>query len=257
MLLRSMGRFSCGIQIGFRYGFDSGNMLDYVYENTPRGLFLVGRLIDRAYLNGPGWTGIRLRKIHLKHILKEIIEANKKNHKETVVMDLAGGPGRYLLETIQENPNSSLTVICRDMSEEALSRGRELAGKLGIQRIIYERADAFNPKDLKRASPKPNVIVVSGLYELFTDNNIIRKSMRDISDVLSLGDYFVFTNQPYHPQLELIARILPNRIGEPWVMKLRSDEEVKGWASEAGFQTIKTLVDHEGIFSVNLAQKIR
>lgn len=141
------------------------------------------------------------------------------------------------------------------MDEEGLKQGRELADGLKLKGIKYEKADAFSLSDLKAAAPKPNIIIVSGLYELFSDNEAIKKSMKDIFSVLEKGDYFIFTNQPYHPQLELIARILPNRLGKPWVMRLRPDELAREWAIEAGFEYSKTLIDESGIFSVNVAKK--
>ncbi|MFA5008885.1 MAG: class I SAM-dependent methyltransferase family protein [Candidatus Omnitrophota bacterium] len=253
--LNTVGRLSNGIRIGFRYGFDSGTMLDYVYENNPQGLFFVGKLIDKNYLNGPGWTGIRQRKAHLKTILREVIENNHKINKATVIMDVASGPGRYLIEIKQEYYRFDLQIICRDMDEEGLDLGRKLCRQISVSGIKYEKADAVSPEALKSASPKPNVIVVSGLYELFTNDEIIKKTMNNIAGVLNPGDYFIFTNQPYHPQLELIARTLPNRLKEFWVMRLRPDNEVKSWAAACGFKHIKTLLDGYGIFSVHLFQK--
>jgi hypothetical protein len=253
--LNTVGRLSCGIRTGFKYGFDSGTMLDYVYTNNPQGLFFIGKLIDKAFLNGPGWAGIRQRKIHLKGILREVIESNRKINKPIVIMDVASGPCRYLIETMQEHQKYDLKIICRDMDEEGLNLGRRLCSQLGVSGIKYEKADAFSPEILKSANPTPNVIIVSGLYELFTNDEIIKKSMANIATALKSGDYFIFTNQPYHPQLELIARTLPNRLKEYWVMRLRSDNEVKSWAQKAGFTHIKTLLDTYSIFSVHLFQK--
>src|SRR5207253_10286142 len=57
------GFFSSGIKLGWRSGFDSGRTLDYVYENRPRGRMLIGRFIDKVYLESIGWRGIRQGKI--------------------------------------------------------------------------------------------------------------------------------------------------------------------------------------------------
>lgn len=255
VFLNTLGRLSCGVRIGFYNGFDSGQMLDYVYKNKPQGTSFIGKLIDKTYLNSPGWTGIRQRKVHLKKILQEIIDEHQEIGEQTVIMDLASGPGQYLIEVVQENPEAHLQVICRDLNEAGLEEGRKKARELNLTKIRYEKADAFSRKDLQSASPQPNVIVVSGLYELFTDNGTIQQSMRNISKVLNKDDYFVFTNQPCHPQLEMIARVLPNRLGEPWVMKLRSDETVKQWAFEASFQFVRQLIDQWGIFSVICMKK--
>src|SRR5205807_6365235 len=61
-LLKGPGRLSRGIALGWRHGFDSGLMLDHVYEDRARGVTPLGRALDRAYLNAIGWRGIRARR---------------------------------------------------------------------------------------------------------------------------------------------------------------------------------------------------
>jgi ubiquinone/menaquinone biosynthesis C-methylase UbiE len=255
MLLNTVGQLSDGIALGLKNGFDSGVMLDYVYENHARGKAIVGQWMDQMYLNTPGWRGIRQRKVHLKSILKEVIEIKAKDHQETIVMDIAAGPGQYLIETIQENPNAKLHILCRDLNKNGLAMGQKKAKGLQLSNITYEQADAFNVQDLKYAKPKPNAVIVSGLYELFTDDEIIKKSIRNIASILKKGDHYIVTNQPFHPQLEMIARVLPNRLGKPWVMRLRSDTQIRLWAEDNGFHCLKTLVDSDGIFSVFLFER--
>ena len=53
--LKAISPLSRGIALGWRHGFDSGESLDYVYTNRPNSL------VDRIYLNSPGWRGIRQR----------------------------------------------------------------------------------------------------------------------------------------------------------------------------------------------------
>ncbi|KPC70949.1 hypothetical protein ADL35_36655, partial [Streptomyces sp. NRRL WC-3753] len=68
-VLRTVGRASRGIRIGYRFGFDSGVMLDHVYENRARGVLGVGRLIDRVFLDAVGWRAIRARRELLSRVL--------------------------------------------------------------------------------------------------------------------------------------------------------------------------------------------
>src|SRR4029453_18983102 len=56
--LKVAGRLSRGIEIGWRFGFDSGLSLDYVYKNEAHGWSALGRGIDKSYLNSIGWRGI-------------------------------------------------------------------------------------------------------------------------------------------------------------------------------------------------------
>src|SRR6185369_9246063 len=97
LLLKTLGRMSEGIRLGWTTGFDSGSSLDYVYENRPRGISFLGRSIDRAYLDSVGWKGIRQRKRNLQAVLERAIEEIARVRRPVHVVDVAAGPGRYLL----------------------------------------------------------------------------------------------------------------------------------------------------------------
>lgn len=249
------GRLSEGMRVGYQYGFDSGEMLDYVYRNEAHGVWGIGWLLDRIHLDTIGWRGIRQRKIHLQTLLREAIGRQQAPGKSIHIVDVAAGPGRYLLEVVQELGQDGLQVTLRDWDEAGLAQGRILAQVMGLNVVRYERGDAFDPNDLARVTPRPQIVIVSGLYELFPDNALISRSLGGIYALLDVGGLLIYTNQPTHPQLELIARCLPNREGKPWVMRLRAQEEMDCLVAEAGFQREKTLIDRWGIFTVSVASK--
>lgn len=255
-LMRTIGgRLSEGMRIGYQYGFDSGEMLDYVYRNEARGAWGIGRLLDRIHLNAIGWQGIRQRKVHLQALLREAIDRQQAPGRSIHIVDVAAGPGRYLLEVVRQLAQNALQVTLRDWDEAGLAQGRELAQAMGLKVVRYERGDAFDPNDLAHITPHPHIVIVSGLYELFPDNALISRSLGGIYTLLESGGRLIYTNQPTHPQLELIARCLPNREGKPWVMRLRSQEEMDRLVASAGFQHEKTLIDRWGIFTVSIASK--
>jgi hypothetical protein len=69
--------------------------------------------------------------------------------------------------------------------------------------------------------------------------------------------YLIYTNQPWHPQLELIARALTShRAGAAWVMRRRTQAEMDQLAEHAGFRKIAQLIDEWGIFTVSLAVRV-
>ena len=100
LFLNTAGRLSQGIRIGLATGFDSGAMLDYVYTNEANGFTPVGRLIDRVYLNSPGWHGIRERRRNLQRTLSDVVEVVHETGKDPHILDIATGHGRYVLDTI-------------------------------------------------------------------------------------------------------------------------------------------------------------
>ena len=98
--LKMAGRLSRGVDLGWRSGFDSGLSLDYVYKNEPGGSIGLGRFIDKSYLNSIGWRGIRQRKANLEAALHEVIgEVHGEGHAVRI-LDIASGPGRYVIETM-------------------------------------------------------------------------------------------------------------------------------------------------------------
>lgn len=252
---RLVAPLSEGMTIGYRFGFDSGPMLDYVYRNEAHGHLGIGVLLDRIYLNTVGWRGIRQRKKHLQQLLREAIGRVRGISDSVHIADLAAGPGRYLLEVLAELPGDCLSATLRDWDTTGLKQGRALAESKGLTHVYFEQADAFDPQAIVGLKPKPHIVIVSGLYELFADNTLIKRSLTGISQLLSKGGILIYTNQPTHPQLELIARCLPNREGKPWVMRLRSQQEMDALVAEAGFTIKQQRVDRWGIFTVTLAVK--
>jgi SAM-dependent methyltransferase len=256
LLLRTLGRTSDGIALGYRHGFDSGRMLDYVYENRVRGRLLIGRLVDRLYLDNVGWRAIRRRKALLQEVLAAEIFRRRAAEpaSELAILDVAAGPGRYLLDLLEVVGPDNVAVTCRDLDLVALEHGRKLAQARGLRNIRYEPGDACDPRSLATAQPTPDLIVASGLYELLDPDSILR-SMRGIASILRPGGLLVFSTQVAHPQLELIAQVLPNRDGRLWVMENRPLPTVETWVREAGFAEVTSRLEPTGIFAVTSARK--
>lgn len=252
---RGVGRLSEGIRVGLRFGFSSGEMLDYVYENRARGTTAVGRLIDRVYLDSPGWRGIRERRSNLVRTLTAITLTRRAQGLPTHLVDVAAGPGRYLLDLAESVGGSDLTIECRDADTDALALGRTLAASRGLHNVRYVHHDALDAVALEAIRPRPDVVVVAGLYEILTDDDAVRGSLRGVAGLSPPGGLLVLTGQPRHPQLEVIARLLTHRDGTPWRMRLRSAVTVEDWCRETGFVDIQTQGDSQGIFTVSLARK--
>jgi alpha-beta hydrolase superfamily lysophospholipase/SAM-dependent methyltransferase len=254
--MRTLGRLSDGVRLGYAGGFDSGLSLDYVYANQPRGITPVGRMIDRSYLNSIGWRGIRQRRVHLERLLRRAMRELHGAGRTVRILDVAAGAGRYVLETIA-TCDVSATAVLRDYTSENVDAATRLAAELKLtNRVRVERGDAFDRASLAAASPRPTIGIVSGLYELFPDNAPLRRSLAGLADAIAPGGFLIYTCQPWHPQLEFIARALPNREGKPWVMRRRTQAEMDALVRAAGFEKVTQEVDRWGIFTVSLAKRV-
>jgi len=253
--IRIGSAISNGLRLGRETGFDSGSTLDYVYRNEPDSRSLLGRLIDRNYLQSIGWRGIRRRKVHLEELIREAMDRLHVAGRPVHVLDVAAGHGRYVLEALEGASVRPDSILLRDFSELNVRQGTALIERKGLSAIArFVEGDAFDRASLAGVRPSPTLAIVSGLYELFGDNDLVSRSLAGIADAVPESGYLVYTGQPWHPQLELIARALTShRGGQAWVMRRRSQGELDQLVERAGFRKISQRIDDWGIFTVSLA----
>jgi len=253
--LKFGGLLSDGVKLGHATGFDSGSTLDYVYRNRAAGRTPLGRLIDRSYLDSIGWRGIRQRKLNVEELIRDAIARLRAAGTAVHVMDIAAGHGRYVLEALESGGPRPDSILLRDYSDINVRDGAALIAAKGLAGIArFVKADAFDRASLAAVTPRPTLAIVSGLYELFPDNALVRRSLAGVADAVPAGGFLVYTGQPWHPQLELIARALTShRGGAAWVMRRRTQAEMDQLVAAAGFRKLAQRVDEWGIFTASLA----
>lgn len=260
--LRFGGMLSEGVRLGHQTGFDSGSTLDYVYRNKATGRFGIGQAVDRNYLDAIGWRGIRQRKLHVEELIGEAIRRLQAVGAPVRIVDIAAGHGRYVLEALTSQSgnidgNAVESILLRDYSDLNVEQGRNLIRRKGLDPIArFEKGDAFDGDSLAALDPAPTLAIVSGLYELFGDNEMVGRSLGGLAQAVRPGGYLVYTGQPWHPQLEFIARALTShRAGSAWVMRRRSQAEMDELVRHAGFEKLAQRIDPWGIFTVSLARR--
>jgi len=254
LFMRTLGRASAGMRLGHETGFDSGASLDYVYRNQATGFTPVGRLIDWFYLNAIGWRGIRVRK---QMIMDLFARAVREIDGPVRVLDVAAGQGRYVLDALPAHTARVESVILRDFAEENVKAGQAAVRARGLTNVRFEQGDAFAAASLAAVQPRVNLALVSGLYELFPDNEAVSESLRGIAAAVEPGGFLLYTGQPWHPQLEMIARTLTShRGGAAWVMRRRTQEELDALVEAAGFRKVEQRIDPTGLFTVSRAERV-
>ena len=253
-MLRFVGPLSDGMKIGLEHGFDSGASLDYVYRNQESGKLFIGKLIDRGYLDAIGWRGIRQRKLHLQQILSGLI-AQSPTDQNLRILDIAAGAGRYVLETVKCFQDRDIDVTLRDFSAKNLEDAKKLANGLQLKMpVTYQCRDAFSSDSYPESEEKYDIVIISGLFELFSENALISKALQGVLQQLKVNGYVIYTNQPWHPQLLMIAKTLTNHQGSPWIMRPRPQAEMDALIAEIGGQKIETKIGIAGIFTVSVTK---
>lgn len=245
-----------GLKIGENTGYDSGSTLDYVYRNEPQGANKFFKFIDKFYLNAIGWRGIRERKRNIKLAIDQAVAKLQERGEPLRLLDIASGHGRYILDAAQGHKFERITL--RDYSDINVKAGSEMIKERGLQDIAsFTQANAFDAASYEGLQDAYTLGVVSGLFELFPGNSVVRTALQGFASSVKSGGYLIYTNQPWHPQLEMIARALSShRQGAAWIMRRRSQAEMDQLVEKAGFKKVHEWIDGDGIFSVSLAVKI-
>lgn len=247
LLLRTVGSISEGIRLGFERGFDSGAIMNYIYENEPQGRGYVGKKIDSAFLNQTTCKAFRAVRGIQRQLITEYLEA--KRGEKAFIADLASGRADYIYDVLSES-DFDVEVLLRDINEATLKKSRDIAHRLGLEdKISYELGDALHPESLREIRPTPDLVIEVGLYGIIHDDDLLKKHLFDLKEIVNPGA-LLFNVQTYNEQIELISRTLVNQNGEPCVWHLRPVELVISWAEEAGFRQPEVTMDPYGIYAV-------
>lgn len=247
--LGKIGKISNGMAIGLKYGFDSGASLDYVYKNQPKGKFGFGKMMDKNYLNAIGWRGIRIRKQHLLQLLEENIQTLKQQGRVVKILDVAGGTGNYLFDIKEKYPEAE--IVINEFVKSNIEIGEKVIREKSYQHIRFTNFDCFDSETYKKLNFEPNITIVSGILELFGDNEFASKAIQGITSISEKDSYLVYTGQPWHPQLKMIAYVLNNHQNKDWIMRRRSQKELDRIMAFNTVQKEKMLIDDFGIFTVS------
>jgi SAM-dependent methyltransferase len=254
-LVDTIGQTSNGLQLCSKYGFTSGKMLDYIYENQPSGKFFIGKYIDSIFIRHNGWEVIRTRKNNLVNSLEKAIILTLTEKKDVFILDVASGPAKYILEIMDKFRNPKVSAVCKDIDERWLIEGKASAEALKLDNIDFIPGNALEIASFRELEKVPDIIVSSGFYDWITDDELVKKSMKLIYDNLPSGGYFVFTNQSGHVDFEMVSKVFKDFNHNPLEMKIRSADLINGWAKLIGFKIRETNSDNNGYYSVTLAQK--
>ncbi|MGB7293881.1 MAG: class I SAM-dependent methyltransferase family protein [Thermodesulfobacteriota bacterium] len=248
LFLQTIGTLSEGIRIGYTQGFDSGMIMNYVYENTPHGRLYVGCLLDKAFLNQITCKAFRAVKQIVQDVLIDYLK--ERDDRPTFIVDLASGKADYLYDVLKNGQHKNVKVLLRDIDGGALAESKAIGEEIRfLNQVYFEQANALDTESLRNISPTPNLAIEIGLYGIIHDDNLIRQHFFDLRESLN-PEALLFNVQTYNPQIELIARSLKNRDGERCVWHLRPVQSLVEWAQEAGFGEAKITMDPYDIYAV-------
>jgi len=247
--LSRIGKISNGMAIGLKHGFDSGASLDYVYHNQPAGKLGFGKMMDKNYLEAIGWTGIRIRKQHLIQLIEQKIESLKKEGRTVKILDIAGGTGNYLFDIKAKYPGAE--IVINEFVKANIEIGEKVIKEKKFNNIRFTNFDCFDPETYRKIDFQPNITIISGILELFGDNEMASQAITGVTGISEKNASVIYTGQPWHPQLKMIAYVLNNHQNKDWIMRRRSQKELDRVMAFNQVSKENMLIDNFGIFTVS------
>jgi len=243
LLLNTVGRLSDGIRLGWRTGFDSGLMLEYIYENKPRGISPIGRLLDKQFISHDVWNGVRSRREFLIGQLNEAIN----HYDHPLLFDFAAGLGSYLFAL----PENRARIIAGDFEIEAVQAGKKKAERLNREDIHFQQANAFIKEELP--TQHADILVSSGFFDILVEETEIHQVLKNGSAITKPGARWVFTIQEHHPDLRLLKETMIDLHKKSWDLVPRSAEQLAKWAEDFGWRL--EAVERNNYFAVGTLVK--
>jgi SAM-dependent methyltransferase len=255
LFLRTVGRTSSGVRLCLDTGLTSGKTVDYVYRNQPAGCCGIGRWIDRRFLADPGWEAVRLRRKNLENLLLRAVACLRQRGAKVHILDIASGPGAYVIAVAQAAGGDDLSARCCDLDERWLREGQAEAGAKGLRQVCFQTGDAFDREAILGYSPRPNIAIASGFYDWITGDDDVKRSLAILFEALEPGGFLVLTNQVSHPDLAFVSAVFTDFHQQPLRMRMRPAAQIREWLEHCGFVHEESLMDPRGHYSVTLARK--
>ena len=145
------------------------------------------------------------------------------------ILDIAAGHGRYVLDALRDGDERPESILLRDYSERNVRDGEALieAGEARRRSRASTTRDAFDRASLAALRRGRRSASSRGSTSSSPTTTPVRRRSRGLADAIAPGGFLVYTGQPWHPQLELIARALTShRGGAAWVMRRRTQAEM-------------------------------
>ncbi len=242
--MRTVGRLSDGIRLGFETGFNSGTMVDYVYRNEAHGITPLGRLLDRMMLDHVVWRGVRARRTLLVRQLTELLATRPG----AGLFDVAAGPGSYLFELPPGR------YFAGDIDQDEVDKGRARSARDGRPDIEFVRADAF---DEATWPVRPvDILVASGFFDILDKEQDVVALLAAGSRAAAADAHWVFTVMEAHPDILMLRDVLVDFHGQPWEAVTRSAERVLELAAPLGWRVTRVEREPYGLFAVAMMARV-
>jgi len=174
---------------------------------------------------------VRNRKTFFKNLLLRF----SLPHSGTLrVLNIASGPGRDMLEFLNENPDVDVHFTCLELDERAIAYAKNLL-RDHLHRVTFIQQNALR----FRGRETYDLVWSAGLFEYFNDS-IFTRLYRRLTHNVAPGGEMVIGN--FHPRNT--SRPIMEIVGD-WHLHHRTEEQLTALAVQAGVHRKQLRVEQE------------
>ena len=240
-------------------GADSGVNFERIYDNKPKGAYLIGRFIDKVLLNLPSAQATRVRKDEIRKFLWNEIQNNQLRDRKTKILDLASGTARYIRELREEHSKGAVESVCVDRELSCVRLGRLLCQKEGVENLRFIKSDIFRLQRLVKLGIdlnwKANVVIASGLLMYF-DNGKAEAVLKEIYNYLPDEALLIFSSLERVEIKKLMRKTMSISSGGRWILYHRKPDYWRGVLHKLGFGQILIIRDKWHLQDICVARKL-
>ncbi|RZJ27817.1 MAG: methyltransferase, partial [Chryseobacterium sp.] len=165
------------------------------------------------------------------------------------ILDIAGGTGNYLFDIKAKYPDAE--IVINEFVKANIEIGEKVIKEKKFSNIRFTNYDCFDPETYRKIDFQPNITIISGILELFGDNEMASQAIKGVIGISEKNASVIYTGQPWHPQLKMIAYVLNNHQNKDWIMRRRSQKELDRVMAFNQVSKENMLIDNFGIFTVS------
>jgi hypothetical protein len=210
---------------------------DHIYENRPKGKFIIGYLLDSILLKLKSARSLRSRYVHAKEEIYNLL-ATTKHENPIDILAIPSGLAREFFEVAHELKIADHPFYKR-IRWHGIDLDHELIEMLTRKndhhqhQMFFWQGDAFNEETYQK-NKKYDMIVSTGFVDFLNDQDTLRFYKIAHANLKKGGIFFTSGMQPHK-----LSEYLMKTFAELHT-QYRSEESLKMLARQAGFVTVRT-----------------
>lgn len=206
---------------------------------------LVTRMLSELIFKHPVFGSPVGRAFSVSGVLRELVFS----HQGPVhIVGVAAGTGHNIMEAMRLAPDSDSHAYMVDLSDGAVSFGRELAQRLGLaDRITFIQGNVLEIDKL--IDVQPDIVVAVGILEYFTDEQVADLLKAMYKAAPSGGTFVANSIQPAHGSDRFLRTVLGLHVN------YREPDHLRRLLSDAGYTNFTVRSEPLGIYSILVGRK--